>query len=949
MTHRRRRPRPPQPRLAGELLLSHLSVAVIGLGMLLITLASTYGMRAQVTRVSDEVEPVSQASLRVLAGVRSSIAELGGWVSLGEPGFLGSWATTWRNDIEPALATLRRHRQLFSRIDQQARLDQLQTVLADLRESQWWVQDVARTPGNEPARLTYQSDAEDIIRNLETLFGALLTEKPPLSADPVHQLLSIQFAEAQNAFASAHLLLREILGPQGPTYEPRLRQQLDQTGRLLDQLTRRDGRLTAEQQHLLALIRSEWQAFTTFAGDIVRQRNAPDWNVARRLLVSETLPLANRATELATALAADAAALMDHEVASARLATVVTLWLLVALIATMVLVAYGVSRRHAETLAQPLAVLSEATQKLADGKLTSDLPVNRADEIGDLTRAFNSMRASLLHAQTELRAANVLLERRVAERTSALEQANRVLKQEIVDRQAAEIALRQSEARLRAVVSAVPDMLFVLDEDGVYQEVLTPHHHLFRGGAGSLQGRRLHEVHRAEKADYLHNVIRQALATQRIQVAEYELATTTGPRWFESHTAPVETPAGEPRRVVVVARDVTQRKAAEEQLRQAQRMEALGHLTGGVAHDFNNLLAIVVGNLELLHEQLAPQPASQDLVRRALAAAERGANLTQRLLAFSRKQPLQAQPTSLNDLVNGMLDLLGHTLGEHIQIRTVLDKSLWPALVDPTQLESALLNLAVNARDAMPEGGTFLIETANDVLDASYVAAYEDLRPGPYVLLAVSDTGVGMSREVLEHAFEPFYTTKGLSKGSGLGLSMVYGLVKQSEGHITLYSESGRGTTIRLYLPRAPLPANVPRLVEPPEPTPPRGQAETILVVEDDSRLRKLAVAMLASLGYRILEAASAQDALYLLASNPQVALLFTDVVLPGGMDGAALAQAALAQRPNLKVLYTSGYTEQMLIQNGQLPAGAELIAKPYRKSSLASKLREVLGGGLPG
>ncbi|MBX3620709.1 MAG: response regulator [Rhizobacter sp.] len=374
-------------------------------------------------------------------------------------------------------------------------------------------------------------------------------------------------------------------------------------------------------------------------------------------------------------------------------------------------------------------------------------------------------------------------------------------------------------------------------------------------------------------------------------------------------------------------------------LQQSQRLEAVGQLTGGVAHDFNNLLTVVMGNAELLVEQAADDAERRMLAEMIVSAAQRGAALTQQLLAFARKQALSPAPTDVNQLIAGMDSMLRPTLGEHIEIELIRAAGLWQAMVDPGQLENALLNLCLNARDAMRKGGRLTIETANTVLDQAYADTHPDVKPGQYVMLAVSDTGQGIAPEHLELVFQPFFTTK--EKGTGLGLAMVYGFVKQSAGHINIYSEAGHGTAVKLYLPRALGAAH--SALEPTERLMPSGGQETILVVEDDEMVRRYACQQLRSLGYRVIDVDNGVDALAFIERHDGVDLLFTDVVMPGGMNGRALADAARKQRPGLRVLYTSGYTENAIVHHGRLDPGVLLLAKPYRLVELARAIRSAL------
>ncbi len=395
-------------------------------------------------------------------------------------------------------------------------------------------------------------------------------------------------------------------------------------------------------------------------------------------------------------------------------------------------------------------------------------------------------------------------------------------------------------------------------------------------------------------------------------------------------------------RVFIAIEDVTERKATEAQLRHAQKMEAIGQLTGGVAHDFNNLLAVVAGNLELVAEQLTRDDGSRHFVEKALGAAERGATLTHRLLAFSRKQALRPEDINAGRLVSGMTEMMRRTLGETIEIEVVSDSGLWTTSADPAQLENALLNLAINARDAMPEGGKLTIETSNARLNDDYATTQEDVAPGQYVLIAVTDTGIGMASEERARALEPFFTTKDVGRGSGLGLSMVFGFVKQSGGHLSIYSEVGEGTSVKLYLPRVKTAEQESGRPETQSDIP-LARGETVLVVEDDVEVRTLVVSLLRDLGYDIHEAGNGKAALALLDELPCANLLLTDVVLPNGMNGRVLAEEVQRRLPGTAILFMSGYTENSIVHHGRLDDGVQLLQKPFRMSDLARAVRRAL------
>lgn len=391
-----------------------------------------------------------------------------------------------------------------------------------------------------------------------------------------------------------------------------------------------------------------------------------------------------------------------------------------------------------------------------------------------------------------------------------------------------------------------------------------------------------------------------------------------------------------------VADAIEQRRRAEFALQKAQKMEALGKLTGGVAHDFNNLLQVISGNIQLLQKDMNGDPKARQRLDNAMAGVERGAKLSSQLLAFGRRQPLEPRAINVGRLIGGMGDMLRRVLGEEIEVETVISGGLWNTMVDPSQIENALLNLAINGRDAMNGAGKLTIEVGNAYLDAAYADQHEEVDPGQYVVVVVTDTGEGIPAELIDQVFEPFFTTKSEGHGTGLGLSMVYGFIKQSGGHIKIYSEPAHGTTVKLYLPRTHAAEDIARQHET---GPVAGGTETVLVVEDDEAVRTTVVEMLSDLGYKVLKAVDASSAMAIIESGMPVDLMFTDVVMPGQLKSPELARRAKQAIPGLAVLFTSGYTENSIVHGGRLDAGVELLSKPYTRSALARRVRQVLGG----
>lgn len=502
--------------------------------------------------------------------------------------------------------------------------------------------------------------------------------------------------------------------------------------------------------------------------------------------------------------------------------------------------------------------------------------------------------------------------------------------------------------RLRALVDTAVDGVILIDADGAILMFNPACERLFGYSAEEVIGKNVKVLmpaqFRNEHDSYLVNYrtsgVRKIIGIGREVLGRRKDGTT-----FPMDLSVGESKEDEDVYFVGIIHDLTERKRTEEQLAQAQKMETVGQLSGGIAHDFNNLLTVILGNAEALSEKLRARPDLKALCDGIFAAGQRGAELTKHLLAFSRRQVLRPVALDCNEMLSDLQRLLQRTLREDVEIELRLSPVLTPALADAAQLESAIINLALNAQDAMPDGGKLVIATSIAPLDDRYRDLNPEVPPGDYVLMSVTDEGIGMAPDVLERAFEPFFTTKDVGKGSGLGLSMVYGFVKQSGGHIAIYSEIGLGTTVRIYLPAAQVgtgPKAAPEDIG--ETVSPRG-SERILVVEDDPFVRGYAVATLESLGYHVSTCATGREALGRLSAGEAFELLFTDIVMPGGVNGWELAQRAREIAPNIRVLFTSGYPLDTLISNNRIAEGETLLMKPYRKADLAWRLRQVLGG----
>jgi PAS domain S-box-containing protein len=555
-------------------------------------------------------------------------------------------------------------------------------------------------------------------------------------------------------------------------------------------------------------------------------------------------------------------------------------------------------------------------------------PPREADELDKVVDAFNGMCASLQRAYGDLRQVNAKLGRDLL-----------VLRQ-------AEEGVRQSEQRFRDYAETSSDWFWETGSDHAFTYI-SERLSAFGIDRASLIGKQRLDVatdREAAPQKWLEH-IRTLERHEPFRNLEYTCRDLAGrQRHVSVNGRPIFAADNRFMGYRGTATDLTKQREAEERLRQSQKMDAIGQLTGGVAHDFNNVLTVIAGTIEILQEGLADRPQLAVIAQLIDDASTRGAEITSQLLTFARRQPLEPRQIDVNDMVTDTAKLLKPTLGEHIEIKPVLAENVWSALADPSQLSAAIVNLAVNARDAMPGGGKLTLETTNVMRDEVEASDDGEVKTSEFVMIAVTDTGHGIPADIRGRVFEPFFTTKGIGRGTGLGLSMVYGFAKQSGGAVEIDSEEGRGTVIKLYLPRSAGQAAM--TAEPVHSTgTPRGH-ETILVVEDDALVRGYVIAQLGSLGYRTLVASDGVAALALVDQGVAFDLLFTDMIMPGGMNGRELAAAVLKRRGAVKVLYTSGYTDNAFVHEGHLDPGVALLRKPYRKSHLAQKIREALGSG---
>ena len=592
----------------------------------------------------------------------------------------------------------------------------------------------------------------------------------------------------------------------------------------------------------------------------------------------------------------------------------------------------------ARAIARPIESLNEAAEKIASGDLGARTSVGGHDEVAALAHTFNDM-------AERMEAAHRTLERRVEERTGELTAANQLLRVEIAERRQVARTLRESEARFRQLAENIPEVFWIGSVDWQKIYYISPAYE-------TIWGRRCADLY-ARPTDWFNAVIdedRDAIAASipksvtagvPVSFPDYRIKRPDGSiRWISARAFPVAEEDGTVSRIVGIAEDISERKNLENQLIQAQKMESVGRLAGGVAHDFNNMLAIIFIALELARMNLAENDPVREQLSDIEKAAAHSRDITRQLLAFSRKQLISPRCCNLNAIIAALEKSLGRLIGEDVELRFYPDPELGSVSIDPSQMDQILVNLAVNARDALPHGGKLTIATENVSFDEDYSAEHPDVRPGRYVMLSVSDDGTGMDSETLTHIFEPFFTTKEVGKGTGLGLAMIYGIVKQNNGFINVYSEVGQGTSFKLYFPRQD--EEIPLRAE--QESAPLEKAEgSVLLVEDDELLCRVTTATLQMFGYTVTAVHSPREALNLFEREcPNFSLLLTDVVMPG-MNGRELAERIAEKCPGLRALYMSGYTEDAVIHRGVLEEGMHFLQKPFSVKELAGKIREVM------
>ncbi|MEE9612103.1 MAG: PAS domain S-box protein, partial [Desulfatiglandales bacterium] len=831
------------------------------------------------------------------------------------------WKRAWVEGIEPAMSSVMKYRDVLNKTEGEELLNQLPSLLTELKASQWWVKSVAQTPGNEPARVTYLFEVEPVTQSLDSII-ALIIKEAKLGGRLVQRGEIFQLSNAQRFFSVAQLLLEKIVFEGGLHLEKKFRDHLRWARTILDDRALQHVYHSPEQHRLFGLFQRESQAFEKLADDVITQRKSDKWNIAQYLMTTETVPLAKKAIEMATGLTSISSEIMSRHSSSAERAAKVALMVMIVLIVMMILAALFLSRGQALSLTKPVTALSVAAQEFSKGRFTKDIPVTSNDELGDLTRVFNSMRTSLHHAQEELRTANEYLEQRVGKRTEEL---------------------RKSEEKYRTLFENASEAI-VVAQDGVIKFVNPKGEELYGYSQEELASRSLTYFIHEEDREMVGERHEKRLRGEVLPgTYHFRIINKAGDiKWVELNVASFsweDRPA-----TLCFMTDITERLQAEEeqkkleaQFQQAQKMEAMGTLAGGIAHDFNNLLMGIQGNASLMMLDFDSNHIHYEKLQAIEKMVKSGSSLTRQLLGYARKGRYEVTPINLNQLVMETSDTFGRTRKE-ITINREFMEDISSIEADHVQIEQVLLNLYVNAADAMPGGGDLMVKTMN-ITDKDMKGKLYNPRPGRYVQLNVTDTGIGMDKETSERIFDPFFTTKEMGRGTGLGLASAYGIIKAHGGYIDCDSKKGQGTTFDIYLPASEKEAIEEKKVY--------GEVlngtETLLLVDDEAMIINVGEKMLKKMGYTVLSAGSGKEAIDIYEKNMRkIDMVILDMIMPG-VSGGKTYDRMKEINPQIKVLLSSGYSI-----DGQATEKLErgcngFIQKPFDMKELSYRLREIL------
>ncbi len=904
-----------------QLLISHLLVASMALLIVAAAVGIIFFLSARVKDLALHGIPIARSSTQIVGEVQRSLANLRGWLALKEDRFTTEWRDTWKNGIEPAMAQLLAHRPVAHRIEIERLLYELPPLLRKLKASQWWVQEVAHAPGNEPARMIQRFEIEPITHSIISLFTAI--ENEPALVRPRYTETLRHLHLAQRFFLEASLQLERFLGEGAARQQTEFQQNIAAATNNLQWAVSKPVPASAQIGEWLSHLMRELATYRRLGEKAIQVRRSERWNLAQYLLVTETIPIVDQIEARTAELNERASTMIRQMVGQALYATRIALAVMGLAVMGMIALVFLFARMRARALAQPVIALSRAAEDLAAGRLQADLPVTGTDEVGELTRAFNSMRHTVQQAQTDLREANRTLEKRVQERTAALQ---------------------ESEMRFRTMVETAPNGILIYDaEKDRFVEANTRSCELIGYPREELMQKSWTDISAASQPDgrtaedKIKPLVEEALEG-RPRYQEWVLVHSKGQEILvEMRLNPIFF-AG--RRLIRASlADITERRQLELQLQQALKLEAVGTLAGGIAHEFNNILSIILGNAELAKEFVNASTPVRANMEEIIAACLRGRDVVHGLLSFSRKSEHKKMAVDIVPIIKETLKLLRSSLPANIEIRQEISNQSCIIMADPTQIHQVMINLGTNAAHAMESGGTLTVGLRAETFEPGSILPHAKLNPGSYVHLWVHDTGRGIEPENLDRIFDPFFTTKDVSKGTGLGLAVVMGIVDNHKASIFVKSQPGQGTAFDVYFPA--IESFTPEPVLRPQVLP--GGKERILFIDDEKSIAEIAQVLLERLGYSVNSITDPLKALELFEKDPgSIDLVITDLSMPH-VTGEQLAIRMLRRKPDLPIILVSGYSDRMNKQRAEELGIRLYIQKPLDRRKLAFAVRQIL------